>query len=357
MKNERAYKRKTRHAEKVIAPLRKTVRKVEKQVGKLKSEISKIRKKLLAGRKKTLSGLRKAVNQVNKARNEVRKAKRALRRAKSKTKWYKPWTYAVVATQAVRLAAVEAGRWTAEKILKGLMGMINLWPIDATPPLPVLWPAYGTALATLKTTHASLSAAMLASNPLAMKEMAVMISLAVAMASNQIAIIGAQYQLLQLKILLPATEQAARTAGNAAAGAMKASMSAVNALMPLKIIGGSIVFSLRDLTRGKLPELGLNTRFFGAKRTVKLALDISKPETFLVAFPQMIVDLLGGKNRNHDISSQIESVRLKYKDQFDDLEHAREKAESSKDAWKKKDEERKKKSLNLNKKMQRVKQV
>lgn len=339
-KAEQNYRRKTRHAEKAIAPLRKTIKTLETQVGKLKKEIWSLRRKFVAGRKKSLSGLRKAKERVNSLTKEVDRAKRALRKAKRRAAWHRPWMYAVVAAQAVRLGVVEAARWSAVKVLEGIMSLINIWPIDATPPLPVLWGAYGPAYSALKAAHVSLSTAMLAANPLAMKEYGEMIGLGIAISTNQMAILAQQSTLLATQTSLIAARKAVTTAGDVTEFGLKAAAFLGKHLIPVRMVGAAVQFSLRELKQGVLPKLTVMARVFGARKNLQMQLDLKRPDLFALQFPKMIVQILSPGSSGPDVMAEIESARLQFKDSFEEIDRQREAAERNKSAWEKKNEKR-----------------
>lgn len=316
-KAERVYNRKTRNARKLIEPVQKQIRTLEKQVTKITSAIRSIRRKLVAGREKTLRRLRKAKDRVNKASNEVKHAKKKLKNARGKVKWYKPWTWAVVVYWATRVAVVEAARWAAEAVLNAIMYATNIFPIDAVPPLPVMWASYATAYTALKSSYATLSGLKVATNPLAMKEVAIMAGLGVAIATMRIRLLQLRAALLVAQATLEAAKQAAIGAGGAMSFGMDVlgeALKVMQGVIPIMITGAGVRFTLQDTIRGKLPDLSLTCRVFGKRRIVGMSIDLARMDRFVVNFLKSIGGIFHHKNswNGVDVMEEIETMRKKF---------------------------------------------
>lgn len=352
---ERKYDEQVHAARKALAPLFNLIKYLLKQVEKIKSEIRKMRRKMGGSREKSTRRVRKAIEKVNKMRGEVDKAKRALSRARRRTKWYKPWTYAVVAYQAARLAVVEAARWSAEKVLQGIIELINVMPVDTIPPLPFMWGGYAALQAKLKVTYQEWRAALMLSNPASIKTRAELIAAKLELAGRSTPYYGAKAALLSARVTLLAAEKAAEQATKAAVAGINAGMKAagtvagtIDDIIPFRAIGSNYRFSLNELKSGKLPLTSIIAKVFGKRRILSMQIDLTRPDTFITAFPKMLIDLLRGKN-GVDISKEIEIARAQFADEFAAIAQSKKKVEIKKEHIKQQESEYKETRAKLEK--------
>ncbi|MGD1997385.1 MAG: hypothetical protein PVJ92_00545, partial [Candidatus Dependentiae bacterium] len=335
-KFKRAKKRldkKTKHVDMILGPPRRLVQKTTNEMEKVKRATWKVRRAMVKGRRKMVRGLRKAFDKVLRTKKSKENARKKYRRAKKRAKWYRPWVYVEVAFWAASLAIVTAVHAVAESVYIAIKSAINTIPIDAVPPLPAMWVAYAAAKVACFSAIQALTAARLAANPLATKEMFEMVGIAIAIAHVEYAVAALSIRLELAIRAFDVAHAAVSIGGEFAKAATEIGALALN-FVPIMIYGAGFKFSLRELGEGKLPMVGLIARVFGKRKILKAQIDFTKPQTLITALPKMLLQIvLPGSD---DFIKKMDSINMKHAGKLEALEKQKKAVKQTEEKWKEK---------------------
>ena len=263
-------------------------------------------KKILQARDDVFTRRKKldsAISQVNSLNDEVNQAKRTVRKIAKGMKWYEFWKTAELAYWSVRLSAVEVARGIAVAALKIAKAAIA---VTAGLITGVYGVAYAGGEVALKLAYGILEASLVAANPLTIDEFGKVLECSLLLNGTKTAFYTAQASLITSSGMLEAIKQVSKGVSIAGSELIKTTLGLFT------IDGGGFKSTLSDIKKGYL-DLYIMATVFGVRKSLKLVLDMNRPEKTLASIGIMIADLFNPTaHGGNGMMSELENARKKF---------------------------------------------
>lgn len=278
----------------------KAVEAADREVGNQVGKILEARRKMLAGRK-AIAG---AITKVNSLNGQVSRAIKKLKSIARGMKWYEFWKVAELAYWSAAVAALETARGIA-------IGALEIAKASITPLAGLLTATYAVSYvaskAALEIAYLNLEAALIAANPLTMKELGEVLAASLEISGACMAYYAAQGILITTWATFKGIEEVTK-------GITIAMREVISAAFEIfRIDGAAFKASVKNVIQGSL-DLYLLVYIFTVKKNLKLTLDMSNPDKTFSSIGNMIADIFNplSHGSSDDIFAKVQQDRKNF---------------------------------------------